>query len=88
MKFPFIQDPRTHKPDEMVTLTVLTTIAAVVRFLFDGITIKLFEHTLVIGHIDAAVYIALLAPILGAHSYIGGQKLKSKPKGDENGNKD
>lgn len=71
MKFPFIENPKTGRPDEMITLTVITTIAATLRFLVDGVSINIQGYIFNFGHIDASLYLALLAPILGAHSFIG-----------------
>jgi hypothetical protein len=66
----FLTDPRTGKPSEMVTLSVLATLAAVFRFLFDGITIEIYAHKITFNHVDAMVYLAFLSPILGAHSFL------------------
>ena len=80
MKFPFIINPETGKPDEMVTLTVMTTLVVLTRFLLDGITLSIDKHNITFGHVDALVYAAVLAPILGAHGYIINSK---KDKKDE-----
>lgn len=73
MKFPFINDPSTGKPDEMVTLTTLVTLAATGRFLLDGITVDIMGHLLTFNHVDSTTYLAFLAPIIGAHGYIKGK---------------
>lgn len=70
MKFPFIQNPKTGKPDVMVTLTVAVTSAAVFKFLLDGVTVTLVGHTMDFGHIDAMTYGTLLSPVFAAHSYM------------------
>lgn len=69
MKY-FLTDPETNRPSELVTLTVIVTLAAVIRFLFDGVAIKLFDHSLTISHVDASVYLAFLTPVLGLHGYV------------------
>lgn len=74
MKFPFLNDPSTGKPSEMVTITVLTTLAVLIRFLFDGITIVIDGHNLTFGHVDAMVYMAVLAPVLGTHGFMSNKK--------------
>ena len=73
MRFPFLNDPATGKPDELVTIAVVTTLAAVTRFLLDGVTVNLDGYIFTFGHIDASVYLAILAPALGAHGYIKGK---------------
>lgn len=75
MKFPFINDPKTGQPDELVTLTTLVTLAAVGRFLVDGVTIQVFGHTMQFGHVDPMTYLAFLSPIVGTHGYIKGKTL-------------
>jgi hypothetical protein len=82
MRFPFINDPKTDKPSEMVTIVMMTTTAAVARFLVDGVSINIEGHVIAFGHIDAMVYASILAPILGAHSFIGSKK-KEEPKNEE-----
>ena len=74
MKFPFIIDPNTGKPSEMVTLTVVVTLAATTRFLFDGMSFHIFEHVLTFTKLDPMVYISLLTPVFGAHGYLNGKK--------------
>ena len=70
----FLTDPKTGKPSEMVTLTVVVTLAAAFRFLFDGITFNLGSHVITFNHIDSMTYLAFLTPVLGAHSFIGKKK--------------
>lgn len=70
MKFPFLNSPDTGKPDEFVTLTVLVTLSVIVRFLLDGITLKLFGQVITFSKMDASVYVGLLAPIWASHSYV------------------
>lgn len=78
MKFPFVNDPKTGQPDEMVTVVLLTTLAVVGRFLLDGISINIMGHKVEFGHVDAMSYAALLAPVLGAHGF-----MSSKASGDK-----
>lgn len=70
----FIKDPETGKPSEMITLTVIVTLAAVVRFLFDGTDFNIAGHVLKFGHVDSMTYLAFLSPIVGAHAFIGMKK--------------
>lgn len=69
----FIKDPTTGQPSEMITLTVVVTSAVVFRFLVDGMTLEVFGHHLTFTKLDASVYIALLAPMLGSHAFIKGK---------------
>lgn len=73
MKFPFINDPETGKPSEMVTLSMVVTLSAALRFLLDGITLDIYHHIFTFGHVDAMTYLAFLSPIVGAHGYIKGR---------------
>ena len=73
MKFPFFEDPETGKPSEMLTLSVIVTLAAAARFLLDGITINIAHHMLTFGHVDSMTYLAFLSPIVGTHGYIKGK---------------
>lgn len=78
MKFPFIVNPDTGKPDEMITVTVLTISAVLFRFVLDGVTLEVFDHKLVFGHVDALVYAAVLAPVLGTHGFMSQKKIGVK----------
>jgi hypothetical protein len=78
MKF-FIKDPQTGLPSEMVTLTIMVTVAATARFLLDGVSIQIFSTHTTFSHIDSMTYAAFLAPILGSHSF-----LKNKDAGGKN----
>lgn len=73
MQFPFIKDPKTGKPDELITLTVLVTLAAVFRFTLDGATFQIYDHVITFTHVDSMTYLAFLSPILGTHGYIKGK---------------
>jgi hypothetical protein len=63
MKFPFITHPRTGQKDTMLTMAVISTLAAVFKFLANGVTIG----TTNLGTIDATLLAALLTPTLGAY---------------------
>jgi hypothetical protein len=73
MQFPFLNNPDTGKPDEMVTVTLIVTLAAVFRFLVDGMTLNILGHVLTFTKLDSSVYIALLGPVLGSHAFIKGK---------------
>lgn len=81
MKFPFIKHPKTGIPDEMVTMIVIATAAATIRFFFDGVDMTVAGHHVGFSKLDPLAYGAFLTPILGAHGYLSG-KDKSKPKVD------
>jgi hypothetical protein len=66
----FLNDPKTGKPDEMVTLTVIVTLAVVFRFLVDGLTFHILGQIITFSKLDAMVYISLLTPVLGTHGFI------------------
>ena len=51
-------------------LSVLVVLICSFRFLLDGISIVIFNHTITIGHTDPLAYATILAPILGTHGYI------------------
>lgn len=68
MKFPWINDPGSS--NLMTTITVVTVLAAVARFLLDGVILTLGTHVFNFGHVDSLTYTAILAPVLGAHGWI------------------
>ena len=55
---------------EYSALVAITTMAAVIKFILDGVTLTLYGHTVNFGHMDAMTYTALLAPVLGAHAWM------------------
>ncbi len=69
MKLRFMKNPESDRPDGMLTLAFIVTIAATIRFLLDGVTVTVFDHVIAFGKVDALVYGALLTPVLGAHSF-------------------
>lgn len=71
----WIRHPKSNKPDMMVTLVVVAVLAAVFKFLTDGISVTVGSHIINFGHVDSMAYGSLLAPVLGAHGY-----LDSRPK--------
>lgn len=80
----FIKHPTTGKPDLMVTLSTVTTMAAVIKFILDGVTISWQGYTMDFGHLDSMTYAALLTPVLGAHSYMDLNKRKSHSNNMQN----
>lgn len=86
MKFPFLNHPETGKPDLMVTLTTVVTIAAVIKFILDGVSMVINGHTISFGHVDSMTYGSVLAPVLGAHSFIHSNDKKGDPNGNESKN--
>ena len=65
----WFKHPRTGLQDPMLTITVITVGIAGLKFLFEGITLQIFGHTLNLGQTDPLAYGSLLTPILGAHSW-------------------
>lgn len=63
MKFPFITHPRTGQKDTMLTMAVIATLAAVFKFLVNGVAV----NNINLGTVDATLLAALLTPTLGAY---------------------
>ena len=55
-------------------LAILATLACVVKFLAEGVSLVVFGQSINLGHADSMAYAALLAPLWGSHSYITGKK--------------
>lgn len=66
----FIRNSKSGRADATLTLAVYGGFAAVIRFLFDGVTLTIGGNVFAFGSVDAMAYTALLAPILAAHGYI------------------
>lgn len=64
-----LQNLLSGKSDIVAVLTTIVVLSATWRFLFDGVTLELFGHSLTVGHMDPMAYGSLLTPILGAHAY-------------------
>lgn len=54
----------------MLTLVAVAVIAAVARFLLDGVAISIAGHVFAFSKTDPLAYGSLLTPILGAHGYM------------------
>lgn len=54
----------------MPWLVAIVVIACVLKMLSDGVVIGSVN----LGHVDASVYLAILSPILGSHSYLESKK--------------
>lgn len=85
MNFPLINHPTRGTPDVMVTLALLVTLAATLRFILDGVSLTIAGHTLAFGHIDSMTYGALLTPVLGGHVISESQQMPAKPKAENPG---
>lgn len=83
MKYLFLRNPSTGKPDLMTTVVTTTTMAAVFRFLVDGMTINIGGYQVIFGHVDAVAYATLLAPVLGTHSWMQVKKAENKESSKE-----
>lgn len=70
MRFPFLVNPETGKPDEFTTISIMITTAVVCRFLLDGSSFTLYHHIFTFSKLDAVTYASLLTPALGAHCYV------------------
>lgn len=62
----------------MVTMTVLATTAAVIKFLLDGVSIDVAGHVLSFGHVDSMAYGSLLTPVLAAHGFVDTRPSRSE----------
>jgi len=51
----------------MLTVTLLSVIACIVKFFFDGVSFSIFGHMVILGHADASTFGSILTPILSAH---------------------
>lgn len=57
-------------------LSLIVVFVCSFRFLLDGITFNCCGITFSFGHVDSLSYTAIMAPILGAHSWIQTKKTK------------
>ena len=64
-----LTNPKTKRQDVIYTLTALATLAAITKFMFEGVEFTVLGQTFNLGHADPLTYGAFLAPILGAHGY-------------------
>lgn len=55
-------------------LAILVVVVASVKFIFDGVSIKVFGNSFDFGHVEPLVYGTFLGPVLGAHGWIEGKK--------------
>lgn len=69
MKFPVFKHPSTGKPDSILTLTCFVVIACTLKFVLEGVAVHLFGGSFTLGHADAATYMAVLTPVMGAHGF-------------------
>ena len=64
-------------------MAVMTSIACVIKFLIDGVTISYAGHTMDFGHMDAMSYATLLGPLWGSHAYVAVSKIKAASNGNK-----
>lgn len=83
MPFPMLKNNKGYT-DIVRTITLLAGLAAVIKFLLDGVTLVVYGHTIDFGHMDSLSYATLLAPILGAHGYLESKSNKQEKKPDAN----
>lgn len=78
MRMRWVINPSSNKPDPMLTMSVLVVTAASLKFLLEGVSTTVNGTAISFGHVDAAVYAALLTPVLGIHGYLKGKKTEQK----------
>lgn len=88
MKLRFLKNPKSNKPDGVLTLAFIVTIAATIKFLLDGVTVTVADHVINFGKVDALSYGSLLAPVLGAHGYLDGRFKKREESNERPDNPD
>lgn len=77
----YLKHPRSNKPDVALTISMVSVIVVLIKFLFSGINIKYLGIDF--GTIDAGVVAAILTPTLG--SYVA-RKITSNPDKKETNN--
>lgn len=78
MRLRFLKHPVSGKPDLFITLSFFAVIAAITRFLGEGLSVAMQGHAVIYTmHTDPSAYALFLAPILGAHGYL---EMKNPPK--------
>lgn len=78
------EHPDTGNKDPYYTITIIVLSVTAAKFLFEGVSLTLWGHIINLGHADAATYMAVLAPVLGAHGYMS----VNKKKGSDDGSTD
>ncbi len=68
---------KASERNTLLTLVILTVVCCLVKFILDGVVVSIYGQTINFGHVDATVYLTLLSPILGSHSFIESKKLKA-----------
>lgn len=67
MKFPWIKHPRSKEPDTMLTFSAWAVLAALFKFITNGMTIEVADWSYSFGTVDAVLIGAILAPTLTAY---------------------
>jgi len=80
IKIPWLEHPRSKKPDAMLTFSVLAFIVCLFKFLLSGFELTIGEFIINLGDVDSGAIAALLTPVLGA--YVG-RKITDPPLGTE-----
>lgn len=76
LKFPWLNHPRSEQKDTMLTFSAFAVLAALIKFLTNGVSITIAGYTLNCGTVDAALIGAILTPTLGAYVI---RKFKDSP---------
>lgn len=76
----WIKHPLTGELDPVLTLSAFVVFICGVKFLLDGVSLTIAEHTLTLGHVDPLSYGSLLAPILGMHGWVSTRAKKDDDK--------
>ena len=50
-------------------VAIVASVACIVKFLIDNITITIAGTSIALGHVDAMTYATFLTPLWGAHAY-------------------
>lgn len=61
---PWINHPRSGKPDTMLTAAVVSTVVCLFKFLMSGVTLEVLGYNLSFGTVDASTITAVLTPTL------------------------
>jgi len=72
----WLKHPRSGEPDTMLTLSTLSTLTVLVKFLLNDVVLNILGNTYKLGTVDAGVIAAILTPTLGAYVM---RKMKDSP---------
>lgn len=67
MKLPWIQHPRSKKPDTMLTFSTWALVSALFKFITNDVTLTVGDWSYNFGTVDAVLIGAIITPTLGAY---------------------